>query len=62
MESDQRYYWRRANEELCAAARAVTPAARQRRHQLVETYVEKLGAIPQGCRADPLFAWLTDKR
>ena len=45
MESDQRYYWRRASEELSAAARAVTPEARLRRRQLAETYVRKLQAI-----------------
>ena len=48
MESDQRYYWRRASEELYAAARAVTPAAELRRRQLAETYVRKLQAIAPG--------------
>jgi hypothetical protein len=42
MESDQRYYWRRASEELHAAARAVTPAAKIRRRQLAALYVDKL--------------------
>lgn len=42
MESDQRYYWRRASEELHAAARAVTPAARSRRRALAESYLDRL--------------------
>ena len=46
MESNQRYYWRRATEELTAAARAVTPAARLRRRQLAEIYVRKLRELP----------------
>lgn len=45
MESDIRYYRRRAHEELAAASRAVTEAARQRRLHLVETYVEHLKAL-----------------
>jgi hypothetical protein len=45
MESDQRYYWRRASEELYAAARAVTPAAQLRRRQLAALYVERLRAL-----------------
>lgn len=42
MESDIRFYRRRAFEEMAAATRAVTDAARQRRLQLVETYIEHL--------------------
>jgi hypothetical protein len=42
MESDQRYYWRRAAEEIAAASRAVTPAARLRHQELAETYVRRL--------------------
>ena len=45
MESDIRYYRRRAHEEMAAASRAVTDAARVRRLQLVETYVEHLKAM-----------------
>ncbi|MGF1549026.1 MAG: hypothetical protein ACFBQW_00600 [Sphingomonadaceae bacterium] len=45
MESDQRYYWRRASEELHAAAHAVTPAARTRRLELAESYFRKLKAL-----------------
>jgi hypothetical protein len=38
MESNERYYARRAVEELRAAARAVTPEARARRHALAEAF------------------------
>lgn len=42
MESDARYYRRRACEEMAAAGRAVTAAARERRLQLVSLYVDRL--------------------
>lgn len=42
MEPDIRYYSRRACEEMSAAARAVTPAARQRRLDLVGRYLDRL--------------------
>ena len=45
MESDIRYYRRRACEEMAAATRAVTPAARDRRLQLVDLYVRHLNAL-----------------
>ena len=45
MESDIRYYRRRACEEMAAASRAVTEQARDRRLQLVETYVQHLKAL-----------------
>ena len=45
MESDIRYYRRRAHEEMGAATRAVTEAARQRRLQLVDLYVRRLTAL-----------------
>lgn len=45
VESDIRYYRRRAYEEMAAANRAVTEAARQRRLQLVETYVDRLKSL-----------------
>ena len=45
MESDIRYYRRRACEEMAAASRAVTEAARERRLQLVETYLDHLKAL-----------------
>ena len=45
MESDIRYYRRRAHEEMAAATRAVTDAARGRRLQLVDLYVQRLEAL-----------------
>ena len=42
MESDARYYRRRACEEMAAAGRSVTAAARERRLQLVALYIERL--------------------
>jgi hypothetical protein len=42
MESNQRYYWRRASEELYAASRAITPAAESRRRELAQSYLDKL--------------------
>ena len=47
MESDARYYRRRAVEELAAADRAVTSAARDRRLQLVYLYLHKLRAMDE---------------
>ena len=38
MESNLRYYQRRANEERRAAARAVTPEAQARRRALAESF------------------------
>jgi hypothetical protein len=45
VESDIRYYRRRACEEMAAASRAVTEAARERRLQLVDHYVQRLEAL-----------------
>lgn len=45
LETNIRYYRRRACEEMTAATRAVTPAARERRLQLVEVYLERLKAM-----------------
>ena len=45
MESDIRFYRRRACEEMAAASRAVTESARQRRLQLVDTYLQHLKAL-----------------
>jgi len=49
MESNERYYRRRAAEELAAARRAITPAARTRRMTLVQSYLDHLRAL--GCDA-----------
>ena len=45
MEPDARYFRRRANEELAAANRAVTQAARERRMQLAGMFLERLKMI-----------------
>lgn len=42
MESDARFFRRRANEEIAAAGRAVTPAARDRRMQLASAFLDRL--------------------
>jgi hypothetical protein len=42
VESDVRFYRRRANEEMAAANRAVTKAARDRRMQLADAVLERL--------------------
>lgn len=42
METDIRYYRRRACEEMSAASRAVTAEARARRLQLVNIYLDHL--------------------
>ena len=47
MESDIRYYRRRASEEMGAANRAVTEAARERRMQLVDQYLQRLAALKE---------------
>ena len=52
MESNQRYYQRRAVEELRAAARAVTPEARARRSALADMFAQK--AAQQSSDAVPL--------
>ncbi|HZG09083.1 MAG TPA: hypothetical protein VEZ70_08905 [Allosphingosinicella sp.] len=41
MESNFRYYQRRAHEEMRAAARAVTPEAKARRRALAESFAQK---------------------
>lgn len=45
METDIRYYRRRACEEMSAASRAVTPQARERRLFLVNVYLDRLKAL-----------------
>ena len=52
METDIRYYRRRAYEEMSAASRAVTSAARDRRLQLVSLYLERLEALNAPCPFD----------
>ena len=42
METNDRYYFRRACEEFAAARRAVTPAARERRRDLAENFLKRV--------------------
>jgi len=55
MESNARFFRRRANEEMAAASRAVTDAARERRIILAEIFLDRLKAV----EADeaPAFGW-----
>ncbi len=55
MESDIRFFRRRANEELAAASRAVTESARERRMILAGIFLDKLKALDPG-GVDPLAA------
>jgi hypothetical protein len=54
MEPDARFYRRRAYEELAAAERAVTPAARDRRIQLARAFLSRLKPKEAD---DMLFEW-----
>jgi hypothetical protein len=54
VEPDARFYRRRANEELAAAQRAVTAAARERRIQLARSFLSRLGPHEAD---DMLFEW-----
>jgi hypothetical protein len=45
LEPDIRYFSRRACEEMTAASRAITPAARDRRLFLVGVYLDHLRAL-----------------
>jgi hypothetical protein len=45
MESSERYYRRRAVQELAAARNAVTEGAMLRRRMLAETYIKRLSEI-----------------
>jgi hypothetical protein len=51
MESDQRYYARRANEELRRALHALTPEARERHNELAALFAHKAGQRSK--RRDP---------
>jgi hypothetical protein len=65
LETDIRYYRRRACEEMSAASRAVTPQARERRLQLVGMFVERLKALnaPSPFADDPsAFNWTESRR
>jgi hypothetical protein len=45
VESDIRFYRRRASEELAAAGRAVTESARERRMMMAGIFLERLKAL-----------------
>jgi hypothetical protein len=49
VESDIRFFRRRASEELAAANRAVTESARERRMILAGVFLDKLKALDPGC-------------
>ena len=50
MESDQRYYSRRAAEEQRRAANAVTPEARERHRELASLFATKAAQQARGER------------
>ena len=52
MESDARFFRRRANEELAAAGRAVTEAARARRLVFAEAFLDRLKAVEASTELD----------
>ena len=56
LESDLRFYRRRACEELSAANRAVTKSARERRMFMAGIFLERLKALDPGCSATGGFA------
>lgn len=53
MESNERYYARRAAEELHAASRAVTPEARARRRALAEAFELKARQCGRAAMVSP---------
>ena len=55
-ESDVRFYRRRANEEMAAAERAVTPEARDRRLQLAGLFLDRLKEL----ESRSAFDWLDE--
>jgi hypothetical protein len=55
VESDIRFYRRRASEELAAAGRSVTQSARERRLALAGVFLERLKALEASAGAE-LFA------
>lgn len=53
VESDIRFYRRRASEELAAANRAVTQSARERRMMMAGIFLERLKALQIGVGPEP---------
>jgi len=49
VEPDERYFRRRASEELAAARRAVTDEARERRLMLAGIFLDRLKAVEADC-------------
>ena len=62
MESDVRFFRRRANEELAAASRAVTDAARARRMVLAEAFLQRLKAVEAAATATELAIAMSAER
>ena len=65
MESDIRFFRRRATEELAAASRAITEPARERRMVLAGAFLERLKALEaRATVADgaPAFNWTSEAR
>ncbi len=57
MESDLRFYRRRANEEMAAANRAITQAARERRMLLAGIFLDRLKEL----ESRSAFDWADEK-
>ena len=57
MESDVRFYRRRANEEMAAASRAITEAARERRMLLAGIFLGRLRDL----ESRSAFDWADDR-
>ncbi|WP_028970315.1 hypothetical protein [Sphingomonas sp. URHD0057] len=62
MESDLRFFRRRANEEMAAAQRAVTEAARARRLVLADAFLQRLKAVEACVVSSQLDASLVAER
>jgi hypothetical protein len=56
VESDIRFYRRRASEELAAASRAVTESARERRMMMAGIFLERLKALDPAAISEQLIA------
>ena len=62
MESDARFFRRRANEEMAAAGRAVTEAAKERRLILAQAFLDRLKELEARTSAMELEAALACER
>jgi hypothetical protein len=61
MESDERYYRRRAAAELAAARRAVTQAAMDRRMGLANSYLARLNALTGAAHTIESRGWALEE-